>query len=72
MTASARSDCNRGMAVQVRVVEGVRPQWSLPRMVMLGSLLGWTTMGVGAWSIHKGWRDDDTTHKAKSTSARTD
>ena len=56
-----------GSAVGVGVVEAVRPDWSWPRKVLTGSLLGFAALSVGAWGIHKGWWGFDATPKAVPT-----
>ena len=56
-----------GSAVGLGVVEAVRPDWSWPRKVLTGSLLGFAALSVGAWGIHKGWWGFDATPKAAPT-----
>ena len=56
-----------GSAVGMGVVEAVRPDWSWPRKVLTGSLLGFAVLSVGAWGIHKGWWGFDATPKAAPT-----
>jgi len=56
-----------GSAVGVGVVEAVRPDWSWPRKVLTGSVLGFAALGVGAWGVHKGWWGYDATPKAAPT-----
>ena len=60
-----------GSAVGLGVVEAVRPDWSWPRKVLTGSLLGFAVLSVGAWGVHKGWWGFDATPKAAPTAPAT-
>ena len=56
-----------GSAVGLGVVEAVRPDWSWPRKLMTGSLLGFALVAAGAWGVHKGWWGFDATPRTAST-----